>query len=416
MMMQKRAILAVVGAAAAVFWPGALVFGFPGVMAAYWQEIFQVSSAATGNIMFFILAGAGSFMYVAGRWQEKVGARLMITLGIVICSLNLLLAAYAGSMAAIYLWAFIHGLSSCLVYAPAVTIAQRWFPGRRGLVTGIVNFCFGMSAAIMAPVFFFMLNNMGYLTMNLTLAVVILVVGISASFLTEMPGRLESAKTVVQDRPLDKNNRGEGVSPAPSLTVRESLRTKNFWLLWFTWALQGSAGIAMVTLSVAFGTAQGLNPAAAVLILTAFNLAGGFSRLLSGYLSDYIGKTGIMGVTFLAAGIAYFLLPHTSAMALILFFAGVIGFAFGTLLTASIPLISDCFGLKHFGAIYGLVFTAYGFISGLLGSSLSGYLLDLSGGNYIMVFSYLGFLACASAVLIRLVKHAPAPLSLAGNK
>jgi OFA family oxalate/formate antiporter-like MFS transporter len=405
-MRQKRAILAVVGAAAAVFWPGALVFGFPGVMAAYWQEIFQVSSAATGNIMFFVLAGAGAFMYVAGRWQEKVGIRPMIIFGILICSLNLLLAAYAGSIAIIYLWAFIHGLSSCFVYAPAVTVVQRWFPGRRGLVTGIINFCFGMSAAIMSPVFFFMLNNIGYLTMNLILAVVILVVGICAAFITELP---EQAGPV-------KASGGAEVSLSPSLTVRESLRTKNFWLLWFTWALQGSAGIAMVTLSVAFGTAQGLNPAAAVLILTAFNLTGGLSRLLSGYLSDHMGRTLIMSITFLAAGIAYFLLPHTSAMILILILAGTIGFAFGTLLTASIPLISDCFGLKHFGAIYGLVFTAYGFISGLLGSSLSGYLLDLSGGNFNIVFSYLGLLSCASAVLIRLVKHVNAPLSLAGNK
>ncbi|HAP31625.1 MAG TPA: MFS transporter [Firmicutes bacterium] len=406
MVMQKRGILVLLGAAAAVFWPGALVFGFPGVMAAYWQEIFRVGSAATGNIMFFLLAGAGAFMYVAGRWQEKVGARLMISLGIVICSLNLLLAAFAGSIAVIYLWAFIHGLSTSFVFAPAAAIVQCWFPTRRGLVSGILNFCFGMSAAVMSPIFFFMLNNMGYLTMNLTLAVVILVVGISASFLTEMP---EQAGPV-------KASGGAGVSLSPSITVRESLRTKNFWLLWFTWALQGSAGIAMVTLSVAFGMAQGLNPAAAVLILTAFNLTSGLSRLLSGYLSDHMGRTLIMSITFLAAGIAYFLLPHTSAMIHILIFASVIGFAFGALLTASIPLISDCFGLTHFGAMYGLVFTAYGFISGLLGSSLSGYLLDLSGGNFIIVFSYLGLLSCASAVLIRLVKHVPAPLSLAGDK
>ncbi|MFZ3131236.1 MAG: hypothetical protein WA125_09085 [Desulfosporosinus sp.] len=81
--------------------------------------------------------------------------------------------------------------------------------------------------------------------------------------------------------------------------------------------------------------------------------------------------------------------------------SAVVGFSFGTLFAVSAPLITDFFGLKHFGAIYGLVFTAYGFISGILGPSLSGYLIDMNKGNFTPVFTYLGVFCLLSGVLIR---------------
>ena len=50
----------------------------------------------------------------------------------------------------------------------------------------------------------------------------------------------------------------------------------------------------------------------------------------------------------------------------------------------------DCFGVKHFGSIFGLVFTAYGFVAGFIGPSVSGYVLDATSGNFHAVFTYLG--------------------------
>ncbi|MBO8182436.1 MAG: hypothetical protein H0Z28_06545 [Archaeoglobus sp.] len=79
------------------------------------------------------------------------------------------------------------------------------------------------------------------------------------------------------------------------------------------------------------------------------------------------------------------------------------GFAFGTMTAVSAPLTSDCFGLKHFGAIFGLVFTAYGFIAGIIGPSLSGYILDFTG-NFKLVLLYLGIFCLLSSFLILKVR------------
>jgi OFA family oxalate/formate antiporter-like MFS transporter len=101
---------------------------------------------------------------------------------------------------------------------------------------------------------------------------------------------------------------------------------------------------------------------------------------------------------------AYLIMPHLEGIWLWTALAAVIGYAFGTLFAVTAPLAGDCFGMAHFGAIFGLIFTAYGFLSGPLGPWLSGYLLDYTQGNYTLVFSYLGFMYLASAGLILLVQ------------
>ena len=75
--------------------------------------------------------------------------------------------------------------------------------------------------------------------------------------------------------------------------------------------------------------------------------------------------------------------------------------AFGTLFAVSGPLTGDCFRMPHFGAIFGLIFTAYGFVSGPPGPWLSGHFLDVTRGNYTLVFFYLGLMYLGSAGLIR---------------
>ena len=110
-----------------------------------------------------------------------------------------------------------------------------------------------------------------------------------------------------------------------------------------------------------------------------------------------------MSATFFAAAGAYFILPHVSGVVIPAVLAAIIGFAFGTLFAVSAPLATDCFGLLHFGSIFGAIFTAYGFAAGPLGPWLGGYLLDATRGDFVAVFSYLGLFCVVSGILIRLV-------------
>ena len=67
----KKGIWAVAGCAAAIFWCGAFIFGFPGVMAPYWQQTLNVGRGAIGNILFFVLVAVGIFMFFVGAGKNE---------------------------------------------------------------------------------------------------------------------------------------------------------------------------------------------------------------------------------------------------------------------------------------------------------------------------------------------------------
>jgi OFA family oxalate/formate antiporter-like MFS transporter len=64
--------LILISCACAIFWPGAFIFGFPGVMSQHWQQAFNAGASAVGQTIFFVLIGTTCFMYLCGRWQEKL--------------------------------------------------------------------------------------------------------------------------------------------------------------------------------------------------------------------------------------------------------------------------------------------------------------------------------------------------------
>jgi MFS family permease len=155
--------------------------------------------------------------------------------------------------------------------------------------------------------------------------------------------------------------------------------------------------------------ARGVPLATAVFVLTCFNLANGGSRLVVGFLSDRVGRRPVLCAGSLCAGAAYLALPGAETLGATAALAAVVGVAFGTLFTVSAPLAVECFGPAHFGAVLGLVFTAYGYFSGLLGPWLSGVLLDRAGGDPTVPCLYLGALCFASALLVLGVRPPSSP-------
>jgi OFA family oxalate/formate antiporter-like MFS transporter len=382
---------------AAIFWPGTLVFGFPGVMSGYWQSAFDVNRADVGRIMFFVLSPVGFFMFFFGKLLERLAPAKLIATGGALAAASTFLLPRAGSFNGVCLWAFVMGSATAMIYLTGLTVTQQWFPGRRGLVSGVYNLCFGASAALLAPLYGRWLSVWGYERVTHVAAVSLLVFVLTAALIIRFP-RPQTLTT--------GNNQGlPGViHQAVSMSVGESLKTRSFWFLWCAWAFAGAAGISMVPLATTLGKARGLPLGEAVVLLTAFNTTNGASRLVSGFISDFIGRKITLAVSFLLAGIAYFLLSRAGSPTSLVLLTAVIGYAFGTLFAVSAPLVGDCFGMAHFGAIIGVVFTAYGFVSGVIGPWLCGHLLDLSGGNFGVVFPYLGTLYILAAVMIMLTR------------
>ncbi len=369
----------------AIFFPGAFVFGFPGVMASEWQTMFQANKAQIGRLMFFILAGTGAAMYLAGKLQEKFAYHQVIFTGSLVCSVATFFVGHAASMNQVYVWAFIEGFFCAFVYIPCLTLFQGLFPENKGLITGIVNLTFGGAAAVMSPVFTYFLVSKGYGYTSNFAAIVSLCMGTAAAFFVRVP----------------EGKGGQNRKPVPTLSLKQTIKLSSFWYLWFVWALAGASGISLIVLTSSFGQHLGYGITQYVYMLTCFNILNGIGRLVCGRLADQYPKQRIMMTVFVMAAAAYALLPAAHSIYLASFFACFVGLAFGVLFTVSAPLVTDVFGLENFGRIFGLVFTAYGFFAGFLGPWLSGIILDATHSNYTIVFwMFSGFYLIASILIL----------------
>lgn len=373
-----------------LFFPGAFVFGFPGVMASQWQEMFDVNKAQIGRLMFFILAGTGFSMYLAGRLQEKFSFHRIIFVGSLVCGLAMVFVGRATSMTQVYVWAFIEGFFCGFVYIPCLTFFQRLFPERKGLVTGLLNLTFGGSAAVMSPLFTFLLVSRGYTFTSDAAAALSILIGTTVTGMIRMP----------------TDDKDSAAPMASSLQLAEILKMPSFWSLWLVWALSGAAGVSLIVLTASFGTHLGYEITQYVYILTCFNVFNGAGRLACGRLADILPKQKILITVYFMAALAYCLMAFSTTLVWVCVLACFVGLAFGGLFVVSAPLVTEVFGLENFGKVFGLVFTAYGFFAGALGPWLSGLILDTTGSDYrIVFFMFAAFYLISGILILRVTKE-----------
>ncbi len=404
----RKGWLAVIACALATFNSGALFFGYPGLMTPYWRELLQVDAGATGFIMTFACLGVGCLTLVSGSLHPKIGTRRSFLIGTVVLFVCMMVANQIDNIVLVYIWAFLNGAGTGFIYGPSLTTVQHWFPQRRGLATGIVNLFFGTSAAVMSPVYTLLQNNLGYKNMNYIVLAMIVIINLAALLFAELPDRTKLSEEEKKDRQeiLDKM-RLQADTKGPSLaakdyTVKEALKSRSFWAVWFAWVFVGAAGISMVSQGGNFATSIALP---SVVVITAFNLTNGIGRIVAGTLSDFIGRNATGCVAFVLGALGYVLIPFCRNPILVAVLAAFVGFAFGTLFAISAPLVSDLFGLKHYSTIFSLVFVAYGFISGIVGPALVGQLLKWTGERYTVVFPLLAVFCLVGALCIVLARH-----------
>lgn len=403
----KKGWLAVLGCSLGIFWSGPLVFAFPGLLGPDWCVMFSVGPAETGRIITFVLFSLGIFSFLSGKWHLRLGTRGAFLAGTLLMLASLVLLRFAQNIWMVYLWAFLNGTAATFFYGPGLATVQLWFPQRRGFVTGLLNLVFGLSAAVMAPALYWMLHNLGYLNMLYVVMGMVAAVNAASILLSETPERsclseaerVEHAELLAQlaARQAALSNRPHAHVNFPEFTPKQAMRTRYFWYLWLCLVFMGAAGISMVGLSVSYSESVGL---AGVAVLTAFNLTNGLSRIVAGVLSDVIGGALTGALSFVLAAVGYFSLIGSESLFAVALFASFVGFAFGAMFAVMAPLVAELFGLKYFAAVFGLTFTAYGFVGGILGPALAGQVLDWSGGDYTPVFIYLGVFSLLAAPAI----------------
>jgi OFA family oxalate/formate antiporter-like MFS transporter len=174
--------------------------------------------------------------------------------------------------------------------------------------------------------------------------------------------------------------------------------------------LSASAGLMIITQVAVIAKEQanwqwGFVPIATLAI---FNTLG---RLLSGALSDRIGRTRTMTLAFLLQAANMLAFSHYNSPALVIFGSAFTGLCYGTIFTLMPAATADFYGIRNLGVNYGLVFTAFG-VAGVVGPLLGAQIRD-HFGSYLRAFQISAGMLVLGALLAIWTKPPGAPAKLA---
>ena len=351
----------------------------------------------TFTIAIFVL---GLAAFAGGLWMRRAGPRTVALTAGVLYGLGVFLASLSGGR----LWwlycsyGLIAGVGLGLGYIVPVATLVKWFPDKRGLITGLAVAGFGAGALITAPIATRLIAGVGVMQTFAILgaAYFVLVTG-GALFMHNPPAGYAG---------------GAGRGQTPSDTVRpqsraftlaDALRSWQWYGLWLLLFLNTTAGIAVISQAAPmFQEITSISPARAASIVGIISIANGAGRLLWAWLSDLVGRRAVFLAMFLVQAIIFWLLP--SAHGLALFAALTVGVllcyggGFGTMPAFA----ADYFGAEHIGSIYGLMLTAWS-VAGVLGPTLMAALRERSGG-YDGALRLIAGLMLVSAVIPLLVR------------
>jgi OFA family oxalate/formate antiporter-like MFS transporter len=346
-----------------------------------------------------LLAGLASF--TGGLWLKRVGPRVVALTGSVLYGGGLFLASFSyHGLWWLYLsYGVMGGIGVGFANISPIATLVRWFPDRRGLITGIVVGGFGSGALVTAPLATRLIQSVGVLETFALLGVAFLVITVTTSLFMQNPPegwRPEGWTPTAQQAEQHK---------VVSMTVGQALRTWQWWALWLLLFLNTSAGISIISqespIFQEFAKVSAMVAAGMVGIVSMGNAVG---RVFWAWASDTLGRRVTFTVMFLLQVGLFWLYPslHTVTSIGVVTFLILMcyGGGFGTMPAFA----ADYFGPLHVGSIYGLILTAWG-VASIFGAQLIAHLRQ-SSGSYVSGLHALAAVMAIS-VLLPLVVRPP---------
>lgn len=317
----------------------------------------------------FLYFGLGA---VSGRLADRIGPRRVIMAGGVLLGLGLLLASATQALWQVYLsYSLCAGLGVGLSYVPAVGAVQRWFVRRRGFASGLAVAGIGLGNLVFPPLAAWLIRGAGWRETYLILGVVVLLATLAAATLIE---RGPEVRGLAPDG--DPVAQGGAAAATSGMTPGEALRTRPYRLMYLA-GISTSLGLFIPFAHIVpFATDHGLSEQTGAIILGAIGAGSVAGRLALGGSADRMGRRRALAGSFtLMALMLLWWLVATEVWSLLLF-AFFFGIGYGGFVALLPALASDYFGVRHAGALLGLLYTGAG-IGSLLGPTLAGVAFDL---------------------------------------
>jgi len=372
------------------------------------------SNSQTQSVFSAGLALFAVIMVLAGRMMPKLGPRKVATAGGVVLGLGYVLAGLvAGKSPTMLLLCIgvIGGSGIGLAYVVPIAVAMRWFPDKKGMITGFAVAGFGFGALLwvkLAGAWGALIAAYGLGTVFLVYGVIFMIMVVVGGIWMVFPpdGWLPEGYT-----PPKTNASGAPAAGQIEMTSKQMLATPQYYMILLTFIFGAGAGLMSIGLMKAWPiqalTANGMELAqasavAGTAMAVFFSLANGIGRIAWGTISDKIGRKMSIIIMMAIQGVVVIAFQKLAGSTYSLYLAAtLIGFNFGGNFALFPTITADTFGAKYVGQNYGWVFLAYGF-GGIFGPMMGGKLGDT--GNFPLAFTISGVLCLVAAVIAAMIR------------
>ncbi len=326
-----------------------------------------------------------------GILVDKKGPKLVATIGGILFGIGTIIAGLADQIGSIWLlylgFGLIAGLGNGFGYVTPIATLIRWFPDKRGLVTGLAVMGFGLGAFFIGKIVPGMIAAIGVASTFYILGII---------FLVLVTGSAQFYKNPPQGW-LPAGFKPPATAATSSFKLNEALSTPQWWMLAVMLFLNISAGLGL--LSQLSPMAQDIlkqsmtDPvqlaAAGGLVLAITSIFNGLGRLFWASLSDKIGRRNVFIIMFVSQAILYILLPHISGIVLFTIIGCYLLACYGGGFATMPAFAADSFGPGNIGRIYGIMLIAWG-LAGVFGptvfAAIKGVALYVAAGILIVGF------------------------------
>ena len=335
-----------------------------------WDEL---ATSITFMVCIGVIGLAAAF---GGILVDRKGPRLVATLAGVLFGIGTIIAGLGiakTNLPMLYLgYGVIAGIGNGLGYVTPIATLIRWFPDKRGLVTGLAVMGFGAGSFFIGQIAPGMIASWGAARTLASWGAVFLVLIVTAAQWLENPPADNLA--VTQESDIKRK-------ASDSFGYQEALHTPQWWLEWGMLLLNITAGIGLISQLSPIASelyrqlitsqlagrelTQAADAAGGTLVAIAA-IFNGLGRLMWSWLSDSLGRRRIFSIMFLSQAILYAITPQVNSyyqfMAIACYLLACYGGGFATMPAFA----ADSFGAKNIGRIYGTMLTAWS-IAGLCG-------------------------------------------------
>ncbi len=312
-----------------------------------------------------------------GALVDKKGPRFVATLGGILFGLGTLLSGLADAMGSIWLlylgYGVVAGLGNGFGYVTPIATLIRWFPDKRGLVTGLAVMGFGAGAFFMGKIAPANIESMGVANTFYMWGTIYLVLVTAAAQFYKNPPTGWLPKGFAPKA---------GVSVTESFTFAEARVTPQWWMLWAMLFLNVSAGLGLISQlspmaqesykTVAAADGVSAEQLAAVLaaaggtIVAISAIFNGLGRLFWASVSDFLGRKNVYSIMFITQLILYVVLANLSNYYALAVISCYLLACYGGGFAVMPAFAADSFGPKYIGKVYGTMLTAWS-VAGVVG-------------------------------------------------